>query len=74
METQMMSLFDYLGKAAGKELGAQVANAAARQSITTVLRYVSTETYTGNVNLYPKSFLDSYFDSESIIDNSELPF
>ena len=61
METQLMSLFDYLGKAAGKELGAQVANAAVKQRIPSMLRYISTETYTGNVNLYPKSFLDSYF-------------
>jgi hypothetical protein len=74
METQTMSLFEYLGKAAGKELGAQVAKAAVKQRIPTVLRYVSTETYVGNVNLYPKSFLDSYFNNESILNDSELPF
>lgn len=74
METQLMSLFDYLGKAAGKELGAQVANAAAEQRIPPTLRYVSTGTYTGNVNLYPKSFLDSYFNGSILDDDNELPF
>ena len=74
METQMISLFDYLGRAAGRELGEQVYNSARAQSVRSQLRYVETKTYAGEVRLYPKSFLDSYFNNESILDDAELPF
>lgn len=58
----MMSLFDYLGRAAGSELGKQVAGVAARRKIRTAIRQVSNKKYTGVVMLYPKSFLDWYFE------------
>jgi len=57
----MMSLFDYLGRPAGSELGQRVAAAAARNKIKFETRHVSTKTYTGDVMLYPKSFLDQFF-------------
>lgn len=60
-QNQMMSLFDYLHRAAGDALGLEVASAAAKRGIPTTVRHVQTKTYTGNVNLYPKSFLDEYF-------------
>jgi hypothetical protein len=56
-----LSLFDYLGKAAGSTLGKQVAEAAKEAKVPHEIRYVSNPTYTGNVMLYPKSFLDDYF-------------
>ena len=57
----MMSLFDYLGRPAGSELGQRVAAAAARSKIKYETRHVSTKTYTGDVMLYPKTFLDQFF-------------
>ena len=59
----MMSLYDYLGRAAGPDLGQQVAQSAAkskpRPKIET--RYVNQGGYKGDVMLYPKWFLDEYF-------------
>ena len=58
---QMMSLYDYLGHAAGPELGRQVAYAAAKAGIKPEMKEVSNPKYKGNVMLYPKGFLDLYF-------------
>ena len=57
----MMSLFDYLGRPAGSELGQRVAAAAARNKVKYETRHVSTKTYTGDIMLYPKNFLDQFF-------------
>ena len=56
-----ISLYDYLGRKAGQELGLSVATAAGKAGVTTETRYVETKTYKGDVNLYPKAFLDLYF-------------
>ena len=56
----MMSLYDYLGHAAGPELGKQVASAAARAGVKGSMREVSNPVYKGPVMLYPKSFLDNF--------------
>ena len=61
MNNTMMSLYDYLGRAAGPELGQQVASAAARKKVKFSTRYVEQGGYKGDVMLYPKSFLDEYF-------------
>ena len=70
----MMSLFDYLGHAAGPELGQRVAAAAARNKVKYETRHVSTKTYTGDVMLYPKNFLDNFFGgvNEGTNDNRQL--
>ena len=57
----MISLYDYLGHAAGPELGKQVATAAAKAGVKIEIREVSNVKYTGPIMLYPKSFLDLYF-------------
>ena len=57
----MVSLYDYLGRAAGSELGKQVATAAAKARVRGETRQVSNPVYTGPVMLYPRSFLDLYF-------------
>ena len=57
----MMSLYDYLGRPAGSELGQRVAAAAARNRVKYETRHVSTKTYSGDIMLYPKSFLDEFF-------------
>ena len=58
---EMLSLYDYLGHAAGPELGRQVAYAAAKAGIKSEMTEVSNPKYKGNVMLYPKGFLDLYF-------------
>ena len=56
-----MSLYDCLGRAAGSELGQRVAAAATQNKVKFETRHVSNPTYTGDVMLYPKSFLDQFF-------------
>jgi hypothetical protein len=58
---EYLSLYDYLGKAAGSELGKQVAAAAIGADIKVEKRDVENPKYTGKVLLYPKDFLDFYF-------------
>jgi hypothetical protein len=58
---EYLSLYDYLGKPAGKELGGQVAQAAYKGGIKPQTREVDNPKYTGIVYLYPKDFLDFYF-------------
>jgi len=58
---EMLSLYDYLGKAAGEKLGKEVWEVAAQAGIKTEMREISNPKYTGKVVLYPKNFLDFYF-------------
>ena len=64
-ECVMMSLFDYLGRSAGSELGKQVYKSTLNeQGITTInvgTRNVATAKYTGKIMLYPKWYLNKYF-------------
>jgi hypothetical protein len=55
------SLYDYLGKAAGSELGKQVAEAAIQDNIKIKTRQVSNPKYDGTVMLYPSDWLTNYF-------------
>ena len=58
---EKVSLYDYLGHAAGSDVGQQVAFAAAKAGVLTETRHVSNPVYKGPVMLYPRSFLDLYF-------------
>jgi hypothetical protein len=58
---QFISLYDYLGRAAGPELGKQVATAAAAKKIPLNTRFVEQGGYKGPIMLYPKQFLDEFF-------------
>lgn len=58
---EMISLYDYLRKPAGSELGKRVADQAMRQNVPMDRRFVDTPKYTGDVLLYPKWFLQEYF-------------
>jgi hypothetical protein len=58
---EYLSLYDYLGKAAGEQLGKEVWIAAADAGIKTEIREISNPKYTGKVTLYPKDFLDFHF-------------
>ena len=57
----MVSLFEYLGKAAGTDLGKEVYVSAAQNGVRWEKKKVSTKTYTGDVMVYPESFLNEYF-------------
>ncbi len=58
---KMMSLYDYLGHAAGLQLGEQVAKKAAGLGVKMETREISNPKYTGKVMLYPEKFLNEYF-------------
>lgn len=63
---QMLSLYDYLGRAAGSKLGKQVADYAKLRKAKYSIRHVSNPAYTGEILLYTKEFLDEYFNAERI--------
>ena len=67
----MLSLYDYLGKPAGKELGGNVFKAASSQKVPYSIREVTNPKYKGKVMLYPKWFLNEYFKVSQVDD---LPF
>ena len=69
MSTQIrfVSLMEHLRKVAGKELGAQVYEAAKKMNVPIRTREVSTPNYTGKVMLYPQSFLEMYFELETYL-------
>ena len=56
-----ISLYDYLGHAAGSELGQEVAAAARKSGVNGEIREISNPKYRGPVMLYPRAFLDLYF-------------
>ena len=60
-ETKYISLYEYLGHAAGGELGRKVAYEAAKAGIQPETREVSNPAYKGIVYTYPESFLELYF-------------
>jgi hypothetical protein len=61
---ELMSLYDYLGHAAGKELGDQVYKTAVRLKEKVDTRWVDTRTYRGKVMLYRRGFLQEYFEKQ----------
>ena len=72
---EFLSLFDFLGYPAGKNLGESVYNYAVQQKTPVSTRQVSTRTYTGKVMLYPKPFLREFFSNpvyKGIIDADGL--
>jgi hypothetical protein len=58
---EMKSLYEYLGKAAGPELGKAVAQAATRAGVKIDSQEVSNPKYVGSILKYPISFLNEYF-------------
>jgi hypothetical protein len=67
-----LSLFDYLGKAAGPALGKKVAAAATKSRLKLQTRAVSNQSYAGLVYLYPKDFLDAFFAKPDPMDDVTL--
>ena len=55
------SLYDYLGRAAGPELGQRVYHVARKQKAMIGVRQVNTPTYEGPICEYTHDFLESFF-------------
>jgi len=70
---EYLSLYDYLRKPAGEQLGKEVAITAIQNKIPIQTREVTNPKYTGTVNLYPKDFLDFYFRKPESIHMEDLP-
>ena len=70
---EYLSLYDYLKKPSGKELGGEVAKAAHTAGIPHKEREISNPKYTGTVHLYPKEFLEFYFREPESIHMEDLP-
>ena len=71
----MMSLYEFLGKPAGNDLGKKVYLAARSKGTSFSQREVSNPKYTGMVMIYPESFLKEYFNSENNTQSKkDLPF
>ena len=60
-QQELVSLYDYLGYAAGGTLGKEVADAAVKAKETIGKRTVSNTRYKGVVMLYRREFLTEYF-------------
>lgn len=74
-----MSLYDFLGHAAGTELGKKVAAEAKIQGQKFIMKEVENRTYTGKVMMYDIDFLTKYFTkpqqpSVKTPDEDDLPF
>lgn len=67
IQVATISLFDYLKKPAGTELGIAVYQAARRARSPIGIREVTTRRYRGKVVLYTKEFLDEYFKVKSTL-------
>ena len=57
----MMSLYEYLGRAAGPELGKEVAETAVKLKETIEKKYIENTRYKGEILMYRREFLDLYF-------------
>jgi hypothetical protein len=65
-EQEFISLYDYLGKAAGPELGREVNSYAQSTNQPVRTREVSNLKYKGKVMLYTREFLDDCFKKEKL--------
>jgi hypothetical protein len=63
----MVSLYDYLGSAAGAELGKQVAEYAKIRKVVVGNRVVENPKYKGIILTYMPEFLDEFFKVKSVI-------
>ncbi len=74
MSEDQLSLYEYLGKAAGPDLGKEVMDAALNHNdyVEVSEQSVSTPYYEGVVKTYPKSFLDEYFKKKKSSFRSEI--
>jgi hypothetical protein len=67
-KVEMMSLYDYLKRPAGKQLGEQVAAYAKLRKAKYGTKQVSNPVYQGEVMVYTKAFLDECFNAKKLFD------
>lgn len=76
--TDMISLYEYLGRAAGGSLGIDVYNEALRLNVPFSTHEISNSRYSGKIMLYPREFLNVYFNNQNDFDPAyedlDLPF
>jgi hypothetical protein len=60
-QTEYKSLYEYLGHAAGSDLGKEVAAAASAEKVKMAAKYVQNSKYKGEILMYPIDWLDYYF-------------
>ena len=65
-KVEMLSLYDYLGRAAGNKLGEQVAAYAKLRKARFGTREVNHRGYKGLVHTYTKAFLDECFNAKKV--------
>ena len=69
-QTELISLYDYLGKAAGRELGGKVYQFANIMGAKTGTKVVSHSPYQeGRIMTYERHFLDQFFAVQSLFPN-----
>ena len=66
-----LSLYDYLGRAAGQKLGGEVNRAAVEKKVEFKQRFISNPAYHGNVHLYPIEFLNEYFKGDMSMETGD---
>ena len=64
----MLSLYDYLGRAAGNKLGEQVAAYAKLRKARFGTKEVNHHGYQGTVHTYTKDFLDECFNAKRLFE------
>ena len=69
-KVEYYSLYEYLGKAAGKDLGCEVVKSSIKHKQKYVKQEVSNPVFKGKVFCYTKKFLDDYFYAKE--NNEEL--
>lgn len=65
-KVEMLSLYDYLGRAAGSKLGELVAKYAKLRKAKYGTKEVSHIGYQGTVQTYTKAFLDECFEAKKL--------
>jgi len=67
-QVEMLSLYDYLGRAAGNKLGEQVAAYAKLRKARFGTKEVKHRGYSGIVHTYTKAFLDECFTAKKVFE------
>jgi hypothetical protein len=67
-KVEMLSLYDYLKRPAGSQLGEQVAAYAKLRKAKFGTKSVSNPAYQGEVMVYTKAFLDECFNAKKVFE------
>lgn len=70
-KVEMLSLYDYLGRAAGSKLGELVAKYAKLRKARYGVKEVNHFGYQGTVQTYTKEFLDECFEARKVFTEQE---